>query len=80
MIQTEVSNWRSVDPFWNIQIGGYVYTDMQKTKRTSVAFGVCEFVYGRERDIRYTFSFDAEFVNTKMLKRVAFGGNVFDHG
>ena len=56
MIQTEVKQLGNVLIRSGISKSeGYVYTDMQKTKRTSVAFGVCEFVYGRERDIRYTF-------------------------
>ena len=48
---------------------GYVYTGYAEDERgASIIFGVCEFVCREGTDIRYTFSFNTEFVNTKMLK------------
>ncbi len=47
---------------------GYVYTDMQKTKGRPLSLEFVNLFVEKERDIRYTFSFNTEFVNTKMLK------------
>ena len=69
MIQTEVKQLGNVLIRSGISKSeGYVYTDMQKTKGRPLPLEFVNLFTERERDIRYTFSFDAEFVNTKMLK------------
>ena len=69
MIQSEVKQLGNVLIRSGISKSeGYVYTDMQKTKGRPLSLEFVNLFVEKERDIRYTFSFNTEFVNTKMLK------------
>ena len=69
MIQSEVKQLGNVLIRSGISKSeGYVYTDMQKTKGRPLSLEFVNLFVEKERDIRYSFSFNTEFVNTKMLK------------
>ena len=69
MIQSEVKQLGNVLIRSGISKSeGYVYTDMQKTKGRPLSLEFVNLFVEKERDIRYTFSFNTEFVTTKMLK------------
>lgn len=58
------------------QADGYVYREMRRSKMRPVSLDLIKLFTEKEKDIRYTFYFDAEFLNTKMVKTTLRGAEM----
>ena len=58
------------------QAEGYVYREMRRSKMRPVSLDLVKLFTEKEKDIRYTFFFDAEFLNTKMVKTTLRGAEM----
>ena len=58
------------------QASGYVYREMRRSKYRPVSLDLVKLFTEKEKDIRYTFFFDAEFLNTKMVKTTLRGAEM----